>query len=260
MSHLKEIDLLNAYFDKIYLISIERTRIHRSEKLKKNLEGINYCFFEGVDASIFSEEEINKIANLNDSKILLDEYFEKRFNFSANRALRKSEIGCSLSHQKIYKDMIEKGYKRVLIFEDDAKLELQNIKHIPSILNSIPNDCDLLYWGYRWFDSESRLSRFKRKFIITPLNWILFKSKKNQNEFYPKYYNKKIWNAGFHAGTHAYSINLKSAKILLESNTPIKMNADQLISYQLFNDKLRCYVTIPLIFREDQSVPTSLNL
>lgn len=48
------------------------------------------------------------------------------------------EIGCFLSHYFIWKDMIEKGYSEIIVFEDDLRYEpyfrtkLANIMHLVS--------------------------------------------------------------------------------------------------------------------------------
>lgn len=256
--------LLKNYYDKIYVVSIERTRQHRLEKVKENLKGLDYEFFEGTDATLLSKEELNKIADLPRSAELLDEFFMMRYGHKANRPLHRSEIGCSHSHVRIYQEMLEKNYERVLIFEDDARIDFRYTDLIPEILNEMPKDCELLYWGYRWFDSESRISRWKRLLIQSPIRFLLSKltGKKNlnENERYPSPYKKHIWKAGLHAGTHAYSITKEGAKKMLSTNFPVVMNADQAISYLHQRGKMKCYVTVPLIFRDDQSVPTSLNV
>ena len=258
------LELLKNYFDKIYVVSIERTRQHRLEKVKENLNGVDFEFFEGTDATLLSKEELNEIADLPRSATFLDEFFMMRYGHKANRPLHKSEIGCSYSHVRIYQEMLEKNYQRVLIFEDDAKIDSRYINLIPVILSEIPKDCELLYWGYRWFDSESNLRRWIRILFQSPLRILISKmaGKKNLNsdQRYPSPYKEHIWNSGLHAGTHAYSITKKGAAKMLKVNFPVVMNADQAITYLHQKNEMKCYVTVPLIFRDDQSVPTSLNV
>jgi len=38
-----------------------------------------------------------------------------------DRPMTMGEIGCFLSHYFIWKDMIDKGYKEIIVFEDDLR-------------------------------------------------------------------------------------------------------------------------------------------
>ena len=222
-------DILNKYFDCIYIIIIKRNFEERFPKLKNNFEGLNYKIFEGTDGKELSLEVKNNMINKDISIQLLDKFFLLRYNNKIGRSVTDGEIGCSDSHNRIYKDMIENNFNKILILEDDAKIN--NIFKIPEIIKQIPNDCELLYWGYRWFDSESIIHRYVRLFA-KPL-YALFKNKKyrkdliSNNEKYPKYYSKNIYVAGLHAGTHAYSINKQAAIKLLKSNVPLIFINDQ---------------------------------
>jgi hypothetical protein len=79
-----------------------------------------------------------------------------------------------------------------------------------------------------------------------------------RNERYPKFFNKHVFHAGFHCGAHAYSITLQTAQKLLNSNTPVTRCADQLFLEMYEQSELKCYVSVPIIFREDQSMPSSI--
>ncbi len=255
---------LSNYYDKIFVVSIERTRKDRSEKLKTNLKGLQYEIFEGTDASLLNEEQLNALADLEKSKDYLDEFFLQRYGHTAGRALRKSEVGCSYSHIKVYEAMIENGWERVLILEDDAKIDFNKLEHIHGILEDIPQDCELIYWGYRWHDSESPIRRMMRLYIQTPIKKIKAAitggKYENENLNFPTPFKTNVWNAGFHAGTHAYAINRAGAKKMLELNKPVVMNADQALAYLRHQNQLKCYVAMPIMFREDQSVPSSLTI
>ncbi len=260
----KFLKLLTGYYDKIYVVSIERTRKHRLEKLKENLKGLDYEFFEGVDATLLNDEEINQIADLEKSRETLNRFYQYRYGKQPNRTLRRSEIGCSYSHLKIYREMVEKGWKKVLVLEDDARIDFSKIHLIPQMLNEIPVNAEVFYWGYRWYDCESASRRFFRLYISTPAKkmYALLSGTKYEdiNERFPKPFKKHVWHSGLHAGTHGYAITLEGAKKVLAANFPITMNADRAISYVREQGNLKCYAALPLIIRDDQTVPTSLNV
>ncbi len=253
---------LSNYYDKIYLISIKRTRREREQKYTDNFTGLKFEFFEGTDGTLLSEEEISKIADLPKSKIGLVEYFLYRYGEVVERTLKRSEVGVAHGHRRIYQEMIDNGYKRVLVLEDDTRIDFGKTYLIPKIIKEIPDNCDLLYWGYRWYDSESTLSRmiriwFKEPFLFLSAK-LLGKSYVNLNERYPKPFRKHLWKAGYHAGSHAYGITRSAAEKLLKANTPITMISDQLFIDQIRGGFINAYVAYPMIMRDDQSFSSSI--
>ena len=256
----KGIDLLNEYYDKIFVISIQ-SNLSRREKVKDNLKGLNYEIYMGVEGKYLLKEEVEEKYNDEKARIIFEKYCKYSFDLDINRSFTLGEIGCTLSHMNIFNEMVSKGYERVLILEDDAKLMFEYEDIIGEILNEIPEDCDLFYWGYRWNDSESKLSRIKRLFINTPINW--FKSKfgfknNNINERFPKPFKKYVWKAGYHCGGHGYAVTLQGAKKIIEINTPIIMMPDQLFAMCTQENKLNSYVAVPLVIREDQTIDSSI--
>ena len=253
---------LSNHYDKVYVINIERTRKLRLEKVKQNLKGLPFEFFEGVDGSLLSDEELNQIADLEESRERLNTFYMHRYGHPSTRTLKKSEIGVSYSHIKIYREMVANGWRKVLIFEDDARIDFSKTHLIPEILREIPADCELFFWGYRWYDCETTLRRFFRLYITTPFEkskaFLSRTSYENLIERYPKPYKKHVWHAGLHAGTHGYAITLQGAKKMLSGNFPVVMTSDRAVSYLQERGELKCYVAVPLIVRDDQTVPSSI--
>ncbi|VUZ49167.1 unnamed protein product [Hymenolepis diminuta] len=100
-------------FDQIYLINLER----RPDRLKK----MNYALREqGIKAKLLRAtdgRELNpdliRAWNITQLSGYADPYHK--------RALKYGEIGCFLSHYRIWRDMIEHDYERILILEDDLR-------------------------------------------------------------------------------------------------------------------------------------------
>jgi GR25 family glycosyltransferase involved in LPS biosynthesis len=254
-------EILNEYYDKIYVITIHGNLSTRMEKLKKNLAGLNYDIYMGVEGKLLSKKEIDSIYNDDAARNIFKEYCKFSFDENIDRSFTLGEIGCTISHMNIYREMIEKGYNRVLILEDDSKLMFQYEELIPKIIEELPDKYDIFYWGYRWNDSESKLSRMKRKYFITPINFLkpLFGfTSRNINDRFPKPYKKYVWHAGYHCGGHAYGITRFGAEKILEINTPIIMMPDQLFAMCSRNKTLNSFVSVPLIFREDQTLDSSI--
>ncbi|KAL1456412.1 hypothetical protein WDU94_001143 [Cyamophila willieti] len=65
------------------------------------------------------------------------------------RPMKKGEIGCFLSHYKIWNDVIDKNYDIVMVLEDDVRFESffrQKLVAILKELRTLPS-WDLIYLG-----------------------------------------------------------------------------------------------------------------
>ncbi|WAR30593.1 GLT25-like protein [Mya arenaria] len=78
------------------------------------------------------------------------------------KPMTMGEIGCFLSHYFIWKDMLEKGYKDVVVFEDDLRFEpyfRSKLNHIMKLVKHTVPDWDLIYLG------RKRLNRKDERFV-----------------------------------------------------------------------------------------------
>ena len=95
---------------------------------------IDYEFFDAVDGDKLSSTYISKF------KIKKGEqYF--------GRSLSKGELGCAFSHLHIYEKMLAENIEKLIVLEDDAKLN-NDFALLISNLNYAPLQWDLLYLGY----------------------------------------------------------------------------------------------------------------
>ena len=150
---------INFYFDKIYVLNLykrDTRKLDISNRLSKI--GIKYDIFNGVDGS---------------SLKYLYKKLESQFFSNPNY------LGCSLSHLSIYNDALEKGYRKILIIEDDVLVN-KNLHHIFESLN-LPEWKDLLYLGYIPLSDDmsmwdySIISNYIEKGIFIPRNlWGLY--------------------------------------------------------------------------------------
>jgi len=79
---------------------------------------IPFEFIEGVDGRLFSEEELQKVFDK-----------EKSYNYykwyrnragTADIALSRGEIGCTLAHRKVFLKMVDENIDRAIVLEDDV--------------------------------------------------------------------------------------------------------------------------------------------
>ena len=59
-----------------------------------------------------------------------------------------NNLACSISHTSIWNRALASGHKKVLILEDDVRIHRNSEQMTRDLLSEIPNDWDLLYFGY----------------------------------------------------------------------------------------------------------------
>ena len=126
--------MLNKYFDKIYLINLDRRTdrmVECSDVLDKN--NIIYERFSAVDGQTLN----------------IEDYGAK---------VTKNELGCILSHLNIMKDIKENDYETILILEDDFELcpGFENLLDV--YMSQLPEDWQWLYFGGSHFNEPEPIT------------------------------------------------------------------------------------------------------
>ena len=123
-------NIINTFFDKILIINLEQSR-ERWESTVEQLKKHNITNYERFDA-IDSKKALTfgwKIPTVHKNR--------PRINFEA-------QLGCKLSHYHAIKLAKEKGYKNVLIMEDDLIFKKENLQRLKLTLRQI-NEWNMLY-------------------------------------------------------------------------------------------------------------------
>jgi len=244
---------LNSFFDRIYIISLKRLN-NRHKLLHERLEGLNYEIFWGVDGQQLDFKE------LEEKRIYLPEVTREK-NMSGNE-LQPNEIGCTMSHLNIYRDIIDNNYKNALILEDDVILHDSDPDMLLKAMGELPDDWELLYFGYLENQDEIPLSVYIRMYLIYPLLYFAGYSQYDRKRLRRKYYRPYSENleiAGFHTGTHAYGITAEAAKKVLEFQSPIIMAPDNAIGVMCWDGILNAYRLKRRIFYQDRALPTTIT-
>lgn len=234
---------LNNYYDKIYVLSVE-SAVSRRELFIQRFEGLKYEFFFGADKNKFS------IAGSIQEGIYNEELARKHHRFS--KTMKHGEIACSWSHRMIYEDMLAHNYQRILIFEDDAVPDPQRVKEIPGILHEVPQDGELLFWGWDK-NGKAPPGAFLKKAVyhlqhsLGLLKW----DHTTISNLYAKPFSKNIRKAGFHDYTYAYAVNRTGAEKLIRMQTPIQYIADNLLAHAATKKVVTGYLTSPAVFLHD---------
>lgn len=184
---------------KIYVVNLKKDK-DRKKNIINEIEKQNIKDYQIIDAINGNE--------LNDMDLNNASYKDKNLINPWNIRMSPSQVGCALSHIKIYKKFIETEYNLALILEDDAvfvqnfteelkKLIIKNIKYKKQIL---------------------LLSELK-EFFSKPID------KNNSHEIV------NVTNAFF---THSYVINKEAAKSLIKFNYPVKTIADNFVFFKIY--------------------------
>eukprot|EP00090_Calanus_glacialis_P014493 TRINITY_DN23297_c0_g1_i1.p1 TRINITY_DN23297_c0_g1~~TRINITY_DN23297_c0_g1_i1.p1 ORF type:complete len:567 (-),score=145.41 TRINITY_DN23297_c0_g1_i1:201-1901(-) len=146
--------------DNVYLINLER-RPDRYSRMKYNLDliGVDFQLVPAVDGRLIDQNYLIE----NNIKMLPE--FSEPYH---GRPLTFGEIGCFMSHHKIWKDMIASNYDTIVVFEDDIRFEpyfIQKLDYLLTELKTIPEEWDLVFLGRKilhnseepWLQSSSQL-------------------------------------------------------------------------------------------------------
>jgi glycosyl transferase family 25 len=139
-------------------------------------------------------------------------------------------VGCSISHLRIWKKMINENIPIATIFEDDALFDESFTQFMEM---EFPPQMKILYFG----------GRFEKNFVVPPQAMIPVNDK-----IY--IHNNKAWNNKFHERTtHGYILTNELAKFLIElfniSDHP--QPVDQFIIHCLRDLNIPVHSTLPLV-------------
>ncbi len=210
----------------IWVISLKRSSERRAH-IAGQLDGLHLAY-ENIDAVEGSELRTDELAAC---------YSPSQAIALNDRELTSGEIGCSLSHLRLYQRQIDEGLDEVVIIEDDAVVEPAFLE-VLSRREALPEDWELVmlygsparvsYWGTRAFGPRHRCVRF----------------------------------ASLAYGTVGYLLRRSGARKLQAHALPIRMAADHLTGGSI-RTGVRLYGIVPPCIRErissarDSTMPES---
>lgn len=129
-------------FDEVFLINLLR-RPERRERMLRSLyeQEISCRVLDAVDGRALNSSDIKRLG-VN----LLPGFYDP---FSG-RTLTKGEVGCFLSHFKIWKEIVDRELEVTLVFEDDVRFESYFKRKMIRLLDDIRTaklEWDLIYIG-----------------------------------------------------------------------------------------------------------------
>jgi len=133
--HIKnnKMTTVNEYFDNVFLITLKNS-VHGPNKLKKSTEELNKA---GIKFEVYY--------GLDCTKGIPKDYPEKPLvGFLTNKP---GAFGCLISHLEVVKIAKERGYKNILVLEDDIALSKDFINLFSKKIKDLPKDWHLVYLG-----------------------------------------------------------------------------------------------------------------
>lgn len=235
-------DLLNQYFDKIYVITLQRAA-DRHQHIARELKGLKYELFYGKDKNTFTVTDLQQQGVYNEAMARRHHRFGK--------PMPPGMIGCSWSHRLVYEDVIQQGYQKVLVLEDDVLIDKHFISLLPQVLTEIPPDWELVYFGYAYNEQPPKNAKVKKAFyhLLHTLGRFKF-SHKTISNLYPKKVSEHIYTAGYHDCTHAYAITNIAAQKLYTLQQPISFFPDNLLAHAVTNELVKGYIVVPRLINQ----------
>ncbi|MFQ1015442.1 glycosyltransferase family 25 protein [Avibacterium paragallinarum] len=202
----------------MFVISLKHSS--RREFISTRLSdlGLQFEFFDAVYGKNLAQEELDKID------------FEFSLKYGFKKPMTLGEIGCAMSHIKLYEYIAKNKIESAIILEDDAIVSLYFENIVTEALKKVPKSMEILFLDHgkaKIFPFTRRLpERYRLARYLTP-------SKSSKKVVFK---------------TTGYLITLDGVKKLLNQAYPIRMPAD-LLTGLLQLTRIKAYgVEPPCVF------------
>lgn len=202
------------------VINLARSRDRRAH-MDQRLKGrhLDYHFFEAVDGHNLTPDE----------QALYDKQAALAW---MRRPLLKEEIGCAISHLRVYEWMLQQRMDRLLVMEDDITFKEDFFTALRKWDAWVPRDWDMINFATTANHPFSFLDYFAHRTgpKLHPLPIL------------PAYTLTYCINA--HRGAYCYVLTRAAAERLLSIAYPVRMVADWLTGKVAWH-RLKTYTTLP---------------
>ena len=141
----------------------------------------------------------------------------------SNSKLKKGQIALAMTHNDLYKKLLESNNKYMLIAEDDCTFRSNFKIYLNKVINNLPDNFDIVKIGY----------------ISNMGSGHSYNMEDNPLVPYNSNTNIKFNDTLELPGTECYIVSRKGAKMLLEMNEPIWMPSDGAMDRNHLNKKIK---------------------
>lgn len=244
---------LNQFFDKIMVITIPRNAQRQKEtSALLGRHGVQFEFF-----SAFVDDALD-IERLEAAGL-----YSRALNQERMKCLMtKGEIGATLTHLAVCRQMMEKAYRKVLILEDDVEVYDRNIPYLGPSLAAVPANWDLLYFGYTKMHLRMPFLLRMKCATLYPLlarlgikHYDLEQLRRNYRRPYNRYWHR----AGCYNGAFAYALSRSGAGKHIATQTPAWTISDvglqRMVRWGIFD----AYNLVHDVFGQRWDLPSSVG-
>jgi glycosyl transferase family 25 len=187
------------------------------------------------------------------------------------KPLNRGEIGCALSHFKVYQKIIDENLPYALIFEDDACIDKSFLKIYHKLSKKTPKSFswEYLLGNYTIFDKkgskdyihylkttyQKRINIYIKLYLLmigaSCVDYLLEKMGKLFGPMIMKRFKPLYLMAG-------YFITNKGAKKLLSVHPKVFLPSDILPEWSRKKVDLKMYAIVPLLIKQDSAFETNI--
>ena len=209
----KEHFINNMKIDKIYVINLKKNT-DRLEKFMENAKKANVNV-ERFDA-VYGKE-------------LPKDHPDIVKYFITDHKLNPGQIGCALSHVKIWEDAINNNYNNIIVFEDDAIITEDFWDKFNAAVNELPEDWDYFSLNCSWCNNIKDYTL--------------------------------IHKSNFNVCTMSYNINLKSINKIVNLIKKKKINVpiDNYLNGNYYK-KNNLYIIKPTLIKPDSTYTSDIGV
>lgn len=199
-----------------------------SDKFKKM--DIKLEKFSAIDMRSFDTRILSCIPNLNNfidnNKGKIGENFYTLYQDEMFQRRNLGSLGVTFSHSYLYRKMIEKNIKNMIIFEEDAIINNNFKVKLNEVIKNLPSDWDIVFLGMSCDYNHDKRCHKNDKMVEV---------------------GKDIYTIGYIYGLYGYLINTKGAKKILDNLYPIWWHLDTLLSHFIQSNIIKAYAVVPNI-------------
>lgn len=121
----------------IFIISLKDSPRRKEISARLSSLGLEFQFFDAVYGKELTQEQLEKVDF---------EFYPKKY--AARKPLTLGEIGCALSHIKMYEYIIENNILEAIILEDDAIVSLYFKQILEDVLKKVPSRREIIFFDH----------------------------------------------------------------------------------------------------------------
>ena len=219
---------------KFFVINLKRSTERRKlmcEHLDKY--GVDYEIFEATDGRALTAEEEQKVGT--SDQVILEMAGGRKF--MVKDKMSPAEIGCALSHLRLYQHILDQGLEQVVILEDDEVLNDDSFLALNN-LNVITEPWDVVH-----FSAVSGIKNLpcSRKYYFDKKRGMYFSRTGMHNATLDAIFNRRriCFGAVF------YVVTPRACEVLLEKGYPVRLVSDYLLGMIGYHN-LRTFVAYPM--------------